>query len=438
MTGRRHAASDPQAGARGRLLVLTQVYAPDPTAVGQYLTDAAEALAARGYAVRVLTSARGFDDPSQRYPLRETLRGVEVVRMPLASFGKRTIAHRLAGMVAFLLQAVVRGLFTPRLEGIVVSTSPPLASFAAVLIGWVRRAPITYWVMDLNPDQMIELGRIREGALSARVFDWFNRLILRRAAQVVALDRFMADRLCRKLDVSAKLTVMPPWPHGQHEEPVAHHENPWRKEHGLEGKFVVMYSGNHALTNPIETVLDAAVAMQDREDLVFLFVGGGVRKRSVEETLARHRPTNLVSLPYQPRDTIRYSLSAADLHVVTLGEAVVGCVHPCKVYGALALGRPVLYVGPKPSHVTDLIAEDDPQRRIGWSLAHGDVEAAVGAIDHARGLPPGELAEMGRRASRLVDERFDTAEMIGRFCDAVDAAVAGHGPVTASASAAVR
>ncbi len=402
-----------------RVLVITQVYLPDPTSVGQHLADAAEALAARGNEVRVITSARGFDDPSQRYPLRETLNGVEIVRMPLASFGKKTIAHRLAGMVVFLVQALVRGLFTPRLSGILVSTSPPLASFVAVLIGFVRRVPITYWSMDLNPDQMIQLGKVTEKSLSARVFNWFNRRILKRAAKVVALDRFMADRLNAKVDVSDKMLVMPPWPHGQHDAPLPHEENPFRAEHRLEGKFVVMYSGNHALTNPIETILEAAVRMQDREDLVFMFIGGGVRKKSVEETLAKHRPTNLISLPYQPLETIRYSLSAADVHLVTLGDAVVGCVHPCKVYGALALGRPVLYAGPRPSHVTDLLNEDDPAARIGWSIEHGDVDGAIAAIDEIRALPKEELAAMGNRAAKLVQERFDTSAMIERFSDAV-------------------
>ncbi|QDT70696.1 putative glycosyl transferase [Planctomycetes bacterium MalM25] len=404
---------------RPRILVISQVYLPDPTSVGQHLADAAEALVERGCDVRVITSARGFDDPSQKYPLRETLNGVEVVRMPFASFGKRTIAHRLLGMVVFLTQALFRGMFTPRLSGILVSTSPPLASFVAVIIGFFRRAPITYWVMDLNPDQMIQLGKIKETAFSARVFNWFNRMILRRSAEVVALDRFMAERLNKKHDVTDKMTVMPPWPHGQHDEPLPHRENPFRKEHNLDGKFVVMYSGNHALTNPIETILEAAVRMQDREDLLFMFIGGGVRKKSVEETIAKHNPTNLISLPYQPLETIRYSLSAADVHLVTLGDAVVGCVHPCKVYGALALGRPVLYAGPRPSHVTDLLSEDNPADRIGWSLEHGDVDGAIAAIDAIRSLPREELDAMGRRAADLVNEQFNTQKMIDRFSDVV-------------------
>ncbi|MEO1496404.1 MAG: glycosyltransferase family 4 protein [Planctomycetota bacterium] len=404
---------------RPRLLVISQVYPPDPAAVGQYLAEASSAIAERGYDVRVLTSARGFDDPTAKYPPRETLDGVDVVRMPLSSFGKATIAHRIVGMLVFLTQTLVRGLFTPRLGGILVSTSPPLASTVAVIIGLVRGAPITYWVMDLNPDQMIELGKISERSLAARVFDFFNRLILRRSAAVVALDRFIGERLCRKHDVTGKMTVMPPWPHAEHAGGVPHAENPFRREHGLDGKFVVMYSGNHALTNPIETVIEAALRMQDRADLVFLFIGGGVRKKSVDDAIEQHRPTNIVSLPYQPLDTIRYSLSAADVHLVTLGDEAVGCVHPCKVYGAMALERPILYAGPSPSHVTDLLGEDNAAERIGWRIEHGDVDGAVRTIDAIRQTPADELHAMGGRAAAMIRERFDSQRMIDEFCEVV-------------------
>ena len=89
------------------------------------------------------------------------------------------------------------------------------------------------------------------------------------------------------------------------------------------------------------------------------------------------------------------------------------------MYGALALGRPILYVGPRPSHVTDLLAEDEPAERLGWWTPHGDVDAAIETIDAIRQTPPEELRAMGERAAELVRERFDTHAMIERFCDAV-------------------
>jgi hypothetical protein len=203
---------------RDTLLVLSQVYVPDPASVGQHMADAAAEMARRGYRVVVIASARGYDDPTMRYKRRELLNGVEVRRLPLSSFGKRSILVRLAGQSFVLLQALVHGLqalvhglLTRRLAGILVSTSPPMCSIVAVAISILRRAPVVYWAMDINPDQAVAMGKVRAGSLPVRAFDWINRRILGRAAAVVALDRFMGERLLRKLDISNKLEVMPPW-----------------------------------------------------------------------------------------------------------------------------------------------------------------------------------------------------------------------------------
>ncbi len=388
---------------------------PDPAAVGQHMADAAQELARRGHRVVVMTSDRGYDDPSIRYPRRETLGGVEVRRIPLTSFGKRSIAVRLLGGVSFTIQAIARSLFLRPLDAIVVSTAPPMASVAAVVIGALRRAPIKYWVMDLNPDQSIALGMVRARSLMARVFDRLNRLVLRRASDVVVLDRFMAERVNRKLDVLPKLTIIPPWPHEDHLEEVRHEDNPFRHRHGLDDKLVVMYSGNHGPSNPITTVLQAAKRLTDKPDMVFLFVGGGVGKAEVDVSVG---PT-IRSLPYQPLDQLRYSLSAADVHLVTVGDAVVGIVHPSKVYGALAVGRPILLLGPEQSHVGEMIRNHD----IGWRISHGDVDGAEAMLRRIADTPVAELAAKGARARALVSTLLGKVELCGRFCDVVERGV---------------
>lgn len=400
---------------RPRILVISQVYVPDPTAVGQYMADAAAALVERGYEVRVLTSARGYDDPTVKYPLREIRDGVEILRMPFSSFGKKTIAHRLLGQMLFLIQVFFRGLFTGRLAAVLVSTSPPMASIVAVAIGLLRFKPIKFWAMDLNPDQIIAMGKIGPNSLPARIFNVINRWLLWSASDIVALDRFMGERLNAKYEVRNKMSVMPPWPHGDHLDRIEHADNPFRKEHNLDGKFVVMYSGNHSLTNPIDTILRAALALQHEEDLVFAFIGGGVRKQEVEAVIAEHQPRNIISLPYQPREAIRYSLSAADVHLVTLGDEMVGIIHPCKIYGAMSLGRPILYVGPVPSHASELVDQHD----LGWSLTHGDDQAAVETLVKIKNTQEAELRRLGDNAVAAIRERFDTNAMISEFCDIV-------------------
>lgn len=403
-------------------LIISQVYVPDPTSVGQHIADAAVEMARRGYRVRVLTSANGYDNPKERYPIHELRDGVAIRRLRWSSFGKRSIPVRVAGQLLFLLQAIWHGLFTPNLGGMMVSTSPPMASLAAMAIGFFRRVPITYWAMDLNPDQVIALKKMKATSPAARLLDALNRKILQRATNVVALDRFMVDRLLKKRDVRSKMHTMPPWPHEEHLEIVKHDDNPFRAKHNLQGKFVVMYSGNHGYSTPVTTVLQAALKLQDRSDIEFMFIGGGVGKKEVEATIAEHKPTNIRSLPYQPLADLKWSLSAADVHVVTVGDGVVGIVHPCKIYGAMAVARPILLVAPHPCHASDLLEKYN----IGWHIPHGDVDRAVSVIKEIAATPKAELEAMGKRAQNVIATDLSMQTLMGRFCDVMEMGMLQH------------
>lgn len=409
------------ANSRPTLIVVSQVYPPDPTSVGQHIRDAAVEMAQRGYRVVVYTSNRGYENPENRFQRREIRDGVDIRRIPLSGFGKSSIALRIVGGLSFTLQASIRCLFVRHLSLMLVSTSPPMCGLAAVIVGALRNVAVTFWAMDLNPDQMVALGKASPDSLMVRVFDWLNRRILKRSRAVVALDRFMAERINRKVNVDEKMFVMPPWPHEDHVEPVAHEDNPFRVEQQLTDKLVVMYSGNLSLASPITTIVDAARRVEDLDDLLFLFVGGGMGKKDIDELIARESPPNIRSLPYQPIEKLRFSLSAADVHFVSVGNEVVGICHPCKIYGAMAVSRPILCLGPRPSHATDIIDGEN----IGWTVEHGDVDRAESLIREIHRTSREQRMEMGRRARDIVDRRFTKSQLCSAFCDAVE-----HGPKT--------
>jgi len=411
---------------RETILILSQVYVPDPAANGQYLHDVAQDLVRRGHRVIALTADRGYDDPRVRYPRREQRDGVEIRRVRWSNFGKRSLPIRAVAMVVFMLHCLVASVAMPGVTVLLVGTSPPLCGVAAAIGKVLRGRKLTYWVLDLNPDQLIALGKMRSGSLSARLLDALQRFVLRRADRVVALDSFMADRLVAKLPaaesvrLASRLAVLPPWPQDQL-EPVVHETNTFRIRHGLDGRFVVMYSGNHGYSTPVTTLLRAAIEIDRSDDpadrrIVFVFIGGGVGKKEVDAAIRDLRPRNIVSLPYQPYEQLACSLSAADVHVVTVGDGLVGIVHPCKVYGAMMVGRPLLLIAPDPCHASELVAE----QRIGWHLPQGDVAGTARAVRQAASLPPAELAAMGQRAREFVLHNMDPRVLRGRFCDIVD------------------
>ena len=408
-----------------RFLIITQVFPPDPAAVGQYLDEAAQALVKKGNAVEVLTAIRGYDNPTEVFDAKEVRDGIHIRRLKLASLGKANLAVRILAQLSFSIQCILRGLFTPKLSDLLVSTSPPMASICAVIIGFFRpRLKVHYWVMDINPDQAVAMGKFGKGHPLVLAMNWLNRRILKRANTIIALDRFMKARLEAKLhdptnELKAPIHVIPPWPMDDHLDPVAHAENPFRKAQGWENKFVVMYSGNHSIVHPLDTILDAAEQLADDARFVFAFIGGGKGKEIVDHRIAakNHTTSNLVSLPYQPLDQIRYTLSAADLHLVSLGENMSGIVHPCKIYGALAMGRPVQALGPPESYLNDIIVTES----FGWSIEHNNVDAAVNALKRTADQSEGERAAMQTRALEAVQSNFSRTKLIADFLQTVSA-----------------
>ena len=423
------------------ILIISQTYVPDPAAVGQYMHDAAAELTRRGHRVLVYASERGYDDPGRRDPKRETRDGVRIRRLPLCSFGKGSIAIRLLGGFLFCMQVVLRGMWRRKVDRILVSTSPPMAPIAAIALKAIyrvtrfgRRTPMVFWAMDINPDQMIAMGKTHAGSWIARSFDLMIRVTLKRADAVVALDRYMGERLEGKVPLGdagqgGKLVVLPPWPMEDHLAPVAHTENPFRAEHGWASPppakgprqadpVVLMYSGNISDAHPVDTVIQAAARTGLPADgpLRVVFIGGEAGRAKVEAQAREAGAACIATLPFQPLDRIRFSLSAADVHLVTMGDAMVGIVHPCKVYGAMAVARPVLVVGPAESHAGRIVRDDGA----GWQFEHGEVEALSAWMRRlADGDPElrAELATRGQAAHDTLRTRLSRDVLAGRFCD---------------------
>lgn len=249
--------------------------------------------------------------------------------------------------------------------------------------------------MDMNPDEAIAAGWLRENSLAGKILERMSRFSLRRAGSIVALDRFMRERILAKGISSDKIVVIPPWSHDNEVKFDSTGRNQFRHEHGLENRFVVMYAGNHSPIHPLATLLQAAERLKDDDSVAFCFVGGGQEFSRVKQWAGEWgtadkgtRKAKILCLPYQPLDRLSAMLSAADAHVVVMGNAFVGLVHPCKIYNILAIGAPVIYIGPIPGHVPEILRAlgDDHLNAI---ISHGDAELLVCEIRRLAAIADG-------------------------------------------------
>jgi len=355
-----------------KILFLNQAFYPDVAATAQHLSDLAVALSERGHEVTVVCSDKAYDNAGERYPRREQWRGVDIHRIPSCNFGKSARWRRAANFASFLVRCVIELATLPRYDLVVAMTSPPLISWLGAVFAFLRADRFAFWVMDLNPDEALAAGWLRKDSFVTKALSAMLCYSLHRADSVVVLDRFMAGTIEAKGVDPAKISVISPWSHDHIVRYDLEGRERFRRDNGLDGKYVVMYSGNHSPCHPLTTLLEAARRLAGRQDIAFCFAGGGSEFAKVKRFAAEHKLRNIVTLPYQPLNRLAASLSSADLHVVVMGDSFVGLVHPCKVYNIRTLGIPYLYIGPAESHVADL----DPR----YAARHGDAGEVVQSV----------------------------------------------------------
>lgn len=387
-----------------KILFINQVYPPDPAATGQQQAALAKALVKEGHEVTVITSSRGYDNPAIRYPTREETHGIKILRVWRTGFGKGAKWKRAIDFATYAVSCAWRSIRLPRHHAVVTLTTPPLISILGAILAALWRARYTYWVMDLNPDEAIAAGWLKERGITARILEAISRFSLRRADAVIALDHFMAQRIAQKNITKEKIHVLPPWAHNNHVNYDKAGRETFRKEHGLENAFIVMYSGNHSPCHPLDTVLQAALALREEPDLIFCFIGGGTEYQKVKIFREKHRlEATIRCLSYQPLECLSASLSAADLHLVVMGEPFVGTIHPCKIYNILSLGIPCLCVTPEESHLVELSKQIDDPRSM-RAVRHHDKQAMIAAILDFKAIGK------GRREQALCDLALQYSE----------------------------
>ncbi len=407
-----------------RVLLLNQFFHPDLAATSQLASDLAVDLARRGASVTAVAGQASYVG-SGRYPRRESWQGIEILRVPMTRFGRGSIAGRMSDYLSFLASCAAQLAALEAPDVLITLSTPPLLSLLGSLrkLASGRRTRLVYWVQDLYPEVAIQFGVLRENGLPARALSQMARASLESADAVVALGETMAERLEQKGASRERLHVIHNWSDGESLGQVPPEENWFLDQHGLRGKFVVLYSGNMGRGHDFETLLAAAEKLAGSKEIVFLFIGEGARRGEVEA--AASRLPNVRLLPYQPRENLPYSLGAASLSAITMTDGLAGLIVPSKLYGALASRTPVLFIGPEQSETARVIA----QSGCGMVFARGDVagvSAFIEQLAHRRELG----VTMGQRGREAFERRFDRTIATGRFAELLGSLCGAAGGVS--------
>jgi glycosyltransferase involved in cell wall biosynthesis len=368
-----------------KVTFVNRYFFPDHSATSQMASDLAFHLAARGWDVEVITSRQRYDDAAARLPASEVVNKVTIRRVRTSRFGRALLAGRAIDYATFYASAFVALL---RTRGVVVAmTDPPLISVIAALTS--RR--LVNWIQDLFPEVAEALGVMKRAHFVRMIRDWS----LRRARANVVLSESMAQR------AGVHAMVRANWA-DEALRAVPREANPLRDEWRLGGAFVAGYSGNLGRAHEFDTIVGAMKLLASDEAIRFLIIGDGAQFDRVQRE-TRELP-NVVFRPYQARERLSESLSAADVHLVSLQPSLEGLIVPSKFYGVLAVARPVIYIGSREGDLARLIVDHD----LGFVIAPHDSEALAKALRDLASDRASATA-MGARGRALYDARFAPA-----------------------------
>jgi glycosyltransferase involved in cell wall biosynthesis len=385
-------------------LLVNQYYWPDGASTAQHLTDLAESLAAEGHEVHVLCAQGAYrkGDSATRPPAFETRNGVQIHRVPATSLGRRNTLCRMSDYLSFYARAVARALRLPRFDVIVTLTTPPLIGLVGMILRRWKGTRHVYWSMDLHPDASLALGRMSRRNPVVAALAWLSDRVYRSADKVVVLGAYMADRIAAKGVRPERTVTIPVWSKQGEIYPLPRHEHALREALGLSDKFVAMYSGNLGLAHRFDEIIMAARQLKGATDIVFLFVGDGPRLAEVKAAAQAEDLPNVRFLDAFPRGQLHLSLTVADAHLISLRPEMSGIVVPGKLYGAMASGRPTLFIGPDHCESADTVR----QAECGLTLRPGDTAGLVEALCRLAADP--ELAAtMGRRGHSAFLAQFE-------------------------------
>jgi glycosyltransferase involved in cell wall biosynthesis len=395
-----------------KVLLLNQYFHPDLAPTAQLSSDLAVSLAARGHEVRAIASARPYAGNGWR-PLVEEHRGVRIARVPATALGRAGRAARLVDYASFLGAAGLPLIAGPRPDVVIALSTPPLVAALGLATRRLCGARLIYWVMDVYPEVALKLGAIHPGTAAARASAALARTLYQRADAIVALDDAMRARLIAAGAPPERVHVIDNWaPDSLTPLPRVNH--PLRRRLGLGDRFTIGYSGNMGLGHDFATLGEAMRLLAD-DDFHWLFVGDGPRRRELEERARASGAPHVIFLDYLPPKELPLGLTAADAHLITLEPGLAGLLAPSKLYGVLAAGRPVVWVGPDEGRVPELVRE----HRVGVAAANGDGAALADGLRRLREYPAAR-EEMGRRARALHESRFARASALAHHVDLVE------------------
>lgn len=349
-----------------KLLMYTNYFYPEVATTGQILTELAEGLTDT-FDVTVICEIPSYAQAiDEKYKTKrfyfEEYKGMKVIRVRVPEVNKQSKVSRVKYILSYFFNCIGATFKAGKFDLVFTVTQPPILGGLLGVIGkMVTRGKLMYQIMDFNPEQTIAVNYAGNKMMLGAMM-WFDKLSCRFSDVVVTLGRDMQETLYKRFKNKnvPNNVVINNWIDETKVYPLEHSDErvaAFRKQYGLEGKFVIMTSGNIGLYYDFENLLKIMAKFKDNKNVAFVFVGDGLVKPKLQEYAAKNKLENVVFAPFQKKENLNYSLNAADVHIVTNALGVKGVSVPSKIYGILAVNKPIWGILEKGSEAWRIIED---------------------------------------------------------------------------------
>jgi colanic acid biosynthesis glycosyl transferase WcaI len=398
-----------------RLWIVSELYYPEESATGYYVTHIAEGLAA-SFPVSVLCSQPTYASRGVKAPWREHRNGVNVRRCWSTTFSKDKLLSRFANVITICVSLFVAALRASRAGDVfLVTTNPPLLPAFISLAAKLRRARCVMLTHDVYPDVLASIGVLRKESFAYRAVSSVGSKIFRSMDMVFVLGRDMEVLVRGHLGASAvPVQVITNWADTESIVPLPRMTNPLLRDLGLADKFVILYSGNMGRTHSVETIVEAARRLRRHSDIFFLLIGWGAKEGWLKNTVVQEQLDNILVMLPRPRHEIPISLNACDLAIISFVSSMAGISVPSRMYNIMSAGKPLLAATDESSELAMLINEEGAGITVSPEDPQGLAEAILALRADRR-----VLNEMGRLARRAAECKYAKPLILAKYSAAL-------------------
>ncbi|NET38298.1 MAG: glycosyltransferase family 4 protein [Cyanothece sp. SIO1E1] len=330
-----------------RILIYAYNYYPEPIGIAPLMTELAEGLVTQGHEVRVVTAMPNypkrkiFEGYRGKLYLTEEINGVKVQRSYVWVSPQPGVIKRVILDGSFVITSIFQALRGWRPDVILLTVPPLPVCVPAAFLGWFYNCPVVLNLQDILPEAAVHVGLIRN-KFAIRVFEALEKFAYHTAHTISVITDGFTKNLINKGVPAEKITCIPNWVNVDFIRPLPQENNAFRQANQLEEKFVVLYSGNIALTQGLETVIKAAAQLNHVPDIAFVIVGEPNALNNLKKYSQQKGVQNVTFLPFQPREQLPEMLAAANIGLIVQKRNVIGFNMPSKTQLLLASGRPII------------------------------------------------------------------------------------------------